>query len=136
MLNRIDHDEPIGNLFTVDIKFSKINEKTLLFNEIYPPIFEKDKKMKPFERPTVQIMSRAVKKDGKGEISRLPYNSKTHSTLKDNIFVTLYSEDLHFLVSRAGWLVTYIYAHCTFYQSKFIQSCGESKISAERIKKS
>ena len=75
--------------------------------------------MEPFERSTVQIMSRVVKKDGKDEISRLPYNSKTHLTLKDKIFVTLYAKYLHFLVPRVGWLVTYIYAHYTFYQSKF-----------------
>ena len=46
-------------------------------------------------------MSIVVKKDGKDEINSLPYNSKTHSTLKDKIFVALYDEDLHFLVSRA-----------------------------------
>ena len=119
ILYRIDHNDSIGHLLTVDIKFHKINEKTLLFNEIYPPIFEKDKSINPFERSTVQIMRRAVKKDGKDEIESLPYNSKTHSTLKDKIFVTLYAEDIHFLVTKAGWLVTYIYAHCTFYQSKF-----------------
>ena len=64
-------------------------------------------------------MSRAVKKDGKDEIDSLPYNSETHSTLKDKIFVTPYAEDIHFLVTKAGWLVTYIYAHYTFYQTKF-----------------
>ena len=31
----------------------------------------------------------------------------------------MYAEDLHFLITRAGWLVTYIYAHYTFEQSKF-----------------
>ena len=29
----------------------------MLFNEIYPPIFEKNKKMKPFERSTLQLMN-------------------------------------------------------------------------------
>ena len=91
----------------------------MLFNEIYPPVFEKNKKIDPFERSTVQIMSRAVKKDEKDEIESLPFNSKIHSTLKDKLFVTLYAEDIHFLVPRAGWLVTQIYAHYTFYQSKF-----------------
>ena len=31
----------------------------------------------------------------------------------------MYAEDLHFLITRVGWLVTYIYAHYTFEQSKF-----------------
>ena len=55
----------------------------------------------------------------KNEIDSLLYKSKTHSTLKDKMFVTLYAEDLYFLVSRGGWLVTYIYTHYIFHQSKF-----------------
>ena len=119
LLESLDENYPIGHLFTVDIKFNDVNEKTLLFNEIDFPIFEKNKIIDPFERSTVQIMSHTVKKDGKDEIDSLPFNSKTHLTLKDKLFVTLYAEGIHFLVSRAGWLVTQIYAHYTFYQSKF-----------------
>ena len=48
----------------VDIEFLDINEKTSLFNEIYPPIFEKNKKISPRERSTCQIISRAEKKMG------------------------------------------------------------------------
>ena len=103
MLDAVDHNHAIGHLFTVYIKFNEINEKTLLFYEIYPPVFEKKKKkIEPFERSTVRIMSIVVKKDGKEEINSLPYNSNMHSTLKDQIFVTLYPQNLHFLVSRVG----------------------------------
>ena len=57
MLDAVDHNHPIGHLFTADIKFNEINEKTLLFNEIYPPVFEKKpKKIEPFERSTVRIV--------------------------------------------------------------------------------
>ena len=45
-INEISHEDSVGHLFIVDIKFSDINPKTLLFNEIYPPIFEKKKKKK------------------------------------------------------------------------------------------
>ena len=41
MLDSISHEDNIGHLFAVDIKFHKINEKTLLFNELYSPILEK-----------------------------------------------------------------------------------------------
>ena len=41
ILDSIDHSDTLGHMFTVDIKFHDINEKTLLFNEIYPHIFEK-----------------------------------------------------------------------------------------------
>ena len=37
ILDSISHDNKVGRLFTVDIKFDKINEKTLLFNKISPP---------------------------------------------------------------------------------------------------
>ena len=36
--------DKLGHLFVVDIVFDKVNEKTLLFNELYPPIFEKKTK--------------------------------------------------------------------------------------------
>ena len=40
ILLNLDHLDSIGHIFTVDIEFHNQNEKTLLFNEIYPPIFE------------------------------------------------------------------------------------------------
>ena len=48
ILDRITHNDNIGHLFTVDIKFHDINEKTLFFNELYPPIFHKKQKNRPF----------------------------------------------------------------------------------------
>ena len=89
-------DDKIGHLFMIDIEFFDINPKTLLFNEIYPPILEKNKKISPHERSTSQIMSRAQKKEGKDEIALLPFNSKTHATLNKKNFITLYAEDLFF----------------------------------------
>ena len=64
-------------------------------------------------------MSRAQKKEGKDEIASLPFNFKTHATLNKKIFVSLYAEDLFFLMTRAGWKVTKIYDHYTFRQSRF-----------------
>ena len=95
----------------VYIEFSDINPKALLFNEIYPPIFEKHKKIPLHLRSCSQIMSRAQKKDKKGEISSLPFSSKTHATLKKKTFVCLYVEDLYFLTTQAGWKVTKIDDH-------------------------
>ena len=62
ILDNLSHDDNIDHLFIVDVKFHDVNPKTLLFNELYPPIFEKDKKMEPFERSTFQILSTIVKK--------------------------------------------------------------------------
>ena len=83
ILDCISHDDKIGHLFTVDIKFYNINEKTLLFNEIYPPIFQKNKKIDPFERFTLQPMSVIIRNEEKDKINTFTYNSKTHSTLKE-----------------------------------------------------
>ena len=44
LLENVKLEDELGHLFVVDIVFDNVNEKTLLFNELYPPIFEKHKK--------------------------------------------------------------------------------------------
>ena len=44
ILDSLSYGNSVGHLFIVDIKFHNVNPKTLLFSELYPPIFEKDKK--------------------------------------------------------------------------------------------
>ena len=83
ILDCISHDNKIGDLFTVDITFHNINEKTLLFNEIYPPIFQKNKKIDPYERSTLQLTSVMIRDEEKDKINTFAYNSKTYSTLKE-----------------------------------------------------
>ena len=73
----------------MDIKFYNINEKTSLFNELYPPIFEKDKNVEPYERFTLELLSVAVRNEEKNTIKSFPYISKTHSTLKEKNFIVL-----------------------------------------------
>ena len=72
-----------------------------------------------FERSTIQLMSIMRKNEEKDKINSFCYTSKTHSTLKDKNFIRLYTEDLNFLIKIAWWLVTHIYEHYTFKQSKF-----------------
>ena len=119
ILDEISDEDLTSHLFIVDIKFHNVNPKTLLFNELYPPIFEKSNKMEPYVRSTLQLLSIMVVNEGKDKINSFPYNSKTHSILKEKKSVALYAEDLQFLITRAGWLVTHIYEHFTFSQSKF-----------------
>ena len=83
ILDCISHDNKIGDLFTVDITFHNINKKTLLFNKIYPPIFQKNKKIDPYERSTLQLTSVMIRDEEKDKINTFAYNSKTHSTLKE-----------------------------------------------------
>ena len=77
------------------------------------------KKMERYERSTLQITSIMVRNEEKDKINSFPYMSKTHSMLKEKKFIPLYADDLHFLITRAGWLVTHIYEQYTFEQSKF-----------------
>ena len=83
ILDSLSLDDNIRHLFTVDIKFHNINEKTLFFNELYPPIFEKNKKADPFERSTLQLISITVRNKEKNTLNSFQYISKTHSTLKE-----------------------------------------------------
>ena len=57
LLKSVTLEDKIGHIFTVDIEFSDINPKTLLFNEIFPPVFEKSKKIPPYLWSCSQIMS-------------------------------------------------------------------------------
>ena len=78
ILDSISHEDSIGHLFALDIKFHEINEKTLLFNEIYPLIFKKNKKIDTYERSTLQLMSIAVRNEEENKLNSFPCNSKTH----------------------------------------------------------
>ena len=98
ILDRISHEYTIGHLFIDDIKIYNINEKTLLFNEIYPPIFEKNRKMEPFGKSTVQLMSILVRDEKKDTINSCRYTSKTHSTLQSKKYIPLYAEFFQFLI--------------------------------------
>ena len=122
LLENVTLEDKLGHLFVVNFKFADIFETTLLFNEIYPPVFEKQKKIDPYKRSCTQIMSRATIKHNikkKDTLYSLLFNSKTHATLKEKIFIPLYAEDLYFLTTRAGLKVTRIYEHYTFKQDTF-----------------
>ena len=94
-------------------------KKPSFFYEVYPQYLKKIKKMEPFERFTVHLMSILVLNEEKNTINSFRYTSKTHSSLRYKKYIPLYAEHLHFLIKRAGWLVTHIYEHFTYEQFKF-----------------
>ena len=55
---------------------------------------KKIKKMEPFERSTVQLMSVLIRTEEKDVINSFKYSSKTHSTLQDKKYIPLYAEHL------------------------------------------
>ena len=79
--------------------------------------YEKSKLIKAYERSVLQFLSVLSKNEEKDIISTFKHKAKTHSTMKEKIFIPLYVEHLHFLVTRVGWLVTKIYEHYTFEQA-------------------
>ena len=91
----------------------------MLFNEIYTPIFEKSKLVKPYERSVLQLLSVLSGNEEKDIINAFKHNAKTHSIMKEKKVIPLYAERLHFLMTRAGWLITKIFKHYTFEQACF-----------------
>ena len=64
-------------------------------------------------------MSALSRDEERDIINNFECTAKTHSTLDDKKSIPLYAEHPHFLTKPAGWLVTRIYKHFTFEQSKF-----------------
>ena len=89
ILNRISHDDKVGHLFLVDIKFHNKNEKTMLFNEIYTPVFDKNKVIQAQHRSILQLMSVISCNEEKDLVRTFDANAKTHSTLEEKNLASL-----------------------------------------------
>ena len=57
-------------------------------------------------------------RNSKALLNTFKFKEKTHSTMKQKKFLPVYTEHLHFLRKRTGLIVTKIYAHYIFEQSK------------------
>lgn len=75
--------------------------------------------IKPYERSVLQLLSVMSSDEEKDIINTFRYNEETHSTMKEKKFIRLYAEQINFLVTTAGWLVSKIHANYTFEQSSF-----------------
>ena len=87
----------------------------MYFNEIYTSIFEKNKVIQALHRSVLQLMS-VISHNKEDLVTTFKANAKTRSTLEEKKFIPVIP--LHFLVKRAGRLVTKIYQYFTFAQSK------------------
>ena len=58
LLEKVSLEDEIGHLYIFDIMFDadKATEKQLVYNEIYPPIIEKQKIIDPCERSVFQLL--------------------------------------------------------------------------------
>ena len=100
-----------------------------------PSIFEKNKKMEPYERSTLQLLSIMVKDEGKEKINSYSNNSKTHLTLKEKKYAPLYAEDLHFLITGAGWLVTHNFAQAKFKEDFVVMNQKARQTASSSVEK-
>ena len=82
LLQNVSFNDQIGHLYVVDIEFdhTKTTEKQILYNEIYPPIIEKQKIIDPCERPVYQLLEQYFATE-KGNPRTYRANKKAHATL-------------------------------------------------------
>ena len=126
ILNNLSHDKSIGRLFIVDIKFHNINTKTLLFNELYPTIFEEIKEIWAIYFSTCKYYGQNWGYRKKKILSvTIPKQIWRWKKKKIN---PLYVERLHFLIIRTGGLShTFTNTLRLNNQSYKRISCNESK---------
>ena len=120
LLEKVSFEDLIRHLFIVDIEFDEKNasEKQYMYNEIFPPIIEKEKILDANERSLFQLLELFDTTDSSKQKS-YRCTVKSHATMFLKKCIPLYTEDLRFLIKRAGWIVTKLYSHFTFEQNAF-----------------
>ena len=120
LLEKVSLDDPIGHLFVVDIEFDQKNvtKKQFLYNEILPPIIEKQKVLDANERSVYQLLE-LFDETIKDKPKSYRCTAKSHATMFLKKFIPLYLEDLRFLIITAGWIITKLDSHFTVEQDCF-----------------
>ena len=95
-----DLDDPIGDLFVVNIEFDNTNatEHEHTYNEIMPPIIEKQNILEANERSIYQLLDLFSKAD-KDRPKSYRCTEKSHATLFPKKFIPLYLEDVKLLIT-------------------------------------
>ena len=87
LLEKVDFEDTIGHLYIVDIEFDIKNatKRELTYNEIYPPIIEKQKIIDPCERSVFQLLEQYIQRE-KGPKS-YKSTAKVHATFLKKKFL-------------------------------------------------
>ena len=119
LLESVNLNDKIGHLYIVDLKFDHKNAtaKQITYNEIYPPIIEKQKTMDANEKSIYQLLDNL--REGQNGALSYRVTAKAHSTMLPKKCILLYLEDLVFIIKRYGWIVTKVHSHLTFDQAPF-----------------
>ena len=133
LLESVSFEDTIGHLYIVDIEFDFKNatKREFAYNEIFPPIIEKQRMIDACQRSVFQLLEQVLM--GEKMFQKLTDRQLTHMQLfsKKNV-LPMYLEDLVFCIKRAGWKVTKIHSHLIFEFFNF--HFDESEIET-RIKK-
>ena len=94
LLESVNLNDQIGHLYIVDIKFDLQNktEKQIVYNEIYPPIIEKQKTIDANEKSIYQLLDNL--REGQNGPLSYKVTAKAHSTMLPKKYIPLYLEDL------------------------------------------
>ena len=84
LLESVSFEDKIGHLYIVDIEFDvkSATKREFAYNEIYPPIIEKQKTIDPCERSVFQLLEQFVKGDRGPKSYRA--TAKAHAFFKKN----------------------------------------------------
>ena len=117
LLETFELDDKIGHLYIVDIYFDYENatEKQWAYNDISPPVIEKQKIIDIRERSTYQLLEQ-YKENSDGTPKSYRATKKAHTTLFKKRYQPLYLEHLSLLIKRVGRKVAKIYSHFIFEQ--------------------
>ena len=120
LLETVDLDDETGYVFVVNIEFDekRATERRYMYNEILPPVIEKQNILEANERSFYQLLE-LMQKTSDGVPKTYHCTKMSHATMFPKKFIPLYLEDLSVLIKRCCWRVTKIYTHYTFEQPRF-----------------
>ena len=120
LLEKVSLNDKIGHLYVVDIEIDVTNTtlEQKVYNEIYPPIIEKQKVIDPCERSIYQLLEQYIEGEKNNPLAYRA-TAKSYATMLQKIFFPMYLEHLTFVIKRAGWKVTKIHSHLIFEQTFF-----------------
>ena len=118
-LEKVSFEDTIGHLYIVDIEFDTKNatDRAFAYNEIYPPIIEKQRIIDPCESSIFQLVEQFIR--GENDPKAYRSTAKTHANLFKKKVLPMYLEDLAFCIRTRK--VTKIHSHITFEQARFKQ---------------
>ena len=133
LLETVSFEDKIGYLYIVDIEFDVKNatKREFAYNEIYPPIIEKQKTINSGERSVFQLLEQFVNGGRCPKAYRA--TAKTHANLFKKNFLPMYLEDLVFCIKKADWKVTKIHSQARFKQD-FIYIFFYNNVMLQKLK--